>query len=68
MNLSSGAKKIRHLIEKAIDDHKITKSEYEMIIHEALDDAHIDKQERALIGELQDMIDHKFIKLVPDDK
>ena len=68
MNLSSGAKKIRHLIEKAIDDHKITKSEYELIIHEALDDAHIDSHERALIRELQDMIDNKFIKLVPDDK
>jgi hypothetical protein len=68
MNLSSGAKKIRQLIEKAIDDHRITKSEYESIIHEALDDAHIDSQERALIRELQDMIDHKIIKLVPDDK
>jgi hypothetical protein len=66
MKLSSGAKKIRALIEKAMDDHVITKSEYEMIIHEALDDAHIDNQERALIRELQDMIDTKLIKLVPD--
>jgi hypothetical protein len=66
MKLSTGAIKIRQLIEKAIEDHMITKSEYELIIHEALDDAHIDSQERALIRELQDMIDNKIITLVPD--
>lgn len=65
MKVSENAKKLRHLIEKALEDHMITKAEYEQIIHAALDDAHIDPQERALIRELQDMIAHKEIKLVP---
>jgi hypothetical protein len=53
------------MIEKAIEDHQITRAEYEMIIHQVLEDAHVDPQERALIKELQDMIDHREIKLVP---
>jgi hypothetical protein len=65
MKLSVSAKKLRALIDKAIEDQKITRSEYEMIIHLALEDAVIDRQERALIRELQDMIDQKMIDLVP---
>ena len=65
MKLSNSAQNLRKLIEKAIEDHTITKAEYESIIHVALDDAQIDPQERALIRELQDMIDDKTIRLVP---
>jgi hypothetical protein len=65
MKLSANADKLRKMIDKAIEDHQITRSEYEQIIHLALEDAHVDPQERALIRELQDMIDHKEIKLVP---
>ena len=65
MKLSSGAKSLRSMIEKAIEDHKITKSEYEMIIHQATADGHVDKQERALLSLLQDMIADKSVKLVP---
>jgi tellurite resistance protein len=65
MKLSSGAKSLRKVIEKAMEDHKITKDEYDMIIHEATADGNIDPQERALLSELQDMISDKSIKLVP---
>jgi hypothetical protein len=65
MNLSAGAKKLRLLIEKAMEDHKLSKSEYDMIIHQATEDGNIDRQEQALLSELQEMIADKTIKLVP---
>lgn len=65
MKLSEGAKSLRAIIEKAMEDHKISKSEYDMIIHAATDDNHIDRQELALLRELQEMIADKTIKLIP---
>ena len=65
MKLSSSAKSLRSLIEKAIEDHKISKDEYDMIIHQATEDGHVDKQELALLSQLQDMISDKSVKLVP---
>jgi hypothetical protein len=65
MKLSEGAKNLRAIIEKAMEDHKISKSEYDMIIHAATDDNHIDHQELALLRELQEMISNKTIKLIP---
>lgn len=66
MKISNEANKLRHIIEKAMDDHKITKSEYDKIIHQALDDGNIDRQELVLLREFQEMIANKTIKLVPD--
>jgi tellurite resistance protein len=65
MKLSSGAKNLRQIIEKAMEDHRITKAEYDMIIHIATEDGNIDRQEQALLKELQDMIQDKTIRLVP---
>lgn len=65
MKVSESASRVRAMIEKAIEDNQITKAEYEEIIHLVLEDAHVDPQERALIKELQDMIDDKSVKLVP---
>jgi hypothetical protein len=65
MKLSSGAQALRKVIEKAMEDHKITKAEYEMIIHQATEDGNVDRQEQALLRELQDMIADKSIKIVP---
>jgi uncharacterized membrane protein YebE (DUF533 family) len=65
MKVSESANRVRAMIEKAIEDHQITRAEYEMIIHHVLEDAQVDSQERALIRELQDMIDNKDVKLVP---
>ncbi|OFY52240.1 MAG: hypothetical protein A2Y87_12410 [Bacteroidetes bacterium RBG_13_46_8] len=66
MKLSNEAKKLRKIIEKAIDDHKISKTEYEMIIHQVAEDGHLDSQEKALLRELQKMIADKIVKMVPD--
>jgi hypothetical protein len=65
MKLSTGAKNLRQMIDKAMADHKITKAEYEMIIHIATEDGNIDSHEKALLSQLQEMITDKTIKLVP---
>jgi hypothetical protein len=65
MKLSDGAKKLRIIIEKAMDDHKISKAEYELIIQIATEDGQIDRQEQALMRELEQMIADKTVKLVP---
>ena len=63
---SKSAEKLMELIKKAIEDHKITTSEYEQILHLADEDGVIDMQEKKLLQELHDMIDNKTIKRVPD--
>jgi len=65
MKLSNDVKKLRQIIDKAIDDHKISRTEYEKIIHQAVDDGHVDQQERALLRELQKMIANKTITFTP---
>lgn len=65
MNISSSAQNLRALIEKAMDDHKISKAEYDKIIYQATKDGNIDRQEQALLREFQEMIEDKTIKLVP---
>ena len=65
MKLSQESKKLRQLIDKAIEDHKISKAEYEMIIHQATEDGNTDRQEQILLRELQNMIADKTIKLIP---
>jgi len=65
MKLSDSAATLRKLIDKAIEDHKLTRSEYDMIINQASKDSYIDPHERALLNQLQEMIEDKSIKLVP---
>jgi hypothetical protein len=65
MKISSSAHTLRQLIEKAIEDHQLTKSEYERIIYQATNDGNIDNQEKALLSQLQDLIEDKSVKLVP---
>ena len=64
MKLSSSADKLRKLIEKAIEDQKITRKEYDKILQMAFEDGHVDSQEQALLAELQDMIENKMVKFV----
>ena len=45
-------------------DHKITRDEYDKIIHIATEDGHIDKHEQALLRELQQMLEDKMVKFV----
>lgn len=65
MKISENAAILRRLIEKAIDDHKLTRHEYDTIINQASKDSHIDSHEKALLNQLQEMIEDKSIKLIP---
>ena len=65
MKLSDKAHNLRKVIEKAIEDHEITRAEYDMILHHATEDGDIDPQERALLIELQEMISDRSVKVVP---
>ncbi|MEN8115989.1 MAG: hypothetical protein ABFS16_03365 [Bacteroidota bacterium] len=60
--VSESAMRLRKMIEKAIEDHKITRDEYDMIIHIATEDGHIDQHEQALLSELQQMIEDGLVK------
>lgn len=64
MTVSNSANKLKEMIIKAIDDHKLTREEYDLIIHMAIADGVVDKQEKILLEQLQDMIENKTIKLV----
>lgn len=64
MKLSSSADLLRKLIEKAIEDQKITRKEYDKILQMAYEDGHVDSQEQALLAQLQDMIENKMVKFV----
>ncbi|HON37736.1 MAG: hypothetical protein QM299_13525 [Pseudomonadota bacterium] len=63
--LTKSGKKLEEIIKKAIDDHVITNSEYEEIISLAHEDGVIDKHERALLKELNDLISDKTVKRIP---
>ena len=64
MKVSKSAEKLKKLIIAAIDDHVITRAEYDEIIHLATEDGVVDSQERALLAQLQDMIANKTVKFV----
>ena len=65
MPLSKSSNKLKKLIEKAIEDHLITRAEYDSIISLAYEDGHIDAQEQSLLNVLQDMVENKEIKIIP---
>ncbi len=64
INPSESSKQLREMITHAIDDHKITQEEYDMIIHIATKDSHIDQHEKILLEQLHEMIENKMVKLV----
>lgn len=63
--LSSEAAKLKVMIEKAIEDHQITTTEYEKILALANADMQIDAQERQLLAQLQDLIANGTVTRVP---
>lgn len=63
--LSSEATKLKTMIEKAIEDHEITTTEYDKILALANADMVIDAQERQLLALLQDLISSGTVKRVP---
>lgn len=65
MPLSQSSQRLREIIERAIDDHRITRSEMDMIMMIATEDHHIDRHEQALLDQLHDMIENKSVKIIP---
>jgi len=63
--LSSEAAKLKLMIDKAIEDHQITTTEYEKILALANADMHIDPQERQLLAQLQELMSDGSVKRVP---
>ena len=61
---SSSATKLKAMIDEAIADEKITPEEREQIMMLADEDDIIDNQERALLTQLQDMIQSGAIKVM----
>ncbi|MCB2194854.1 MAG: hypothetical protein KQH79_03290 [Bacteroidetes bacterium] len=62
MSLSESSERLRRVINKAIEDHIITPEEYQEIIEITYEDGHMDSQERALLAQLQQMIENKEVK------
>jgi hypothetical protein len=64
MKYSESAGRARIMIEKAIEDHKITRAEMDAILNIVAEDGHIDPQEQALLNQLQEMIENRTVKFV----
>ena len=62
--VSDSSMRLREMIEKAIEDHKITRDEYDKIINIATEDGVIDRHEQALLSELHQMIENKEVKFI----
>lgn len=58
--------KLVQMIKKAIDDGKLTNSEYERILALADADGVIDPQEKRLLAQLQEMLSNKTVVRVAD--
>ncbi len=65
MSYSESAQRLRKMIDKAIDDHLVTRAEMDTIISIATEDGHIDPQEQSLLNQLQEMIENKSVKIIP---
>ena len=64
MKVSESASQLKKMIEKAIEDHQITRDEYDQILHIATEDGHVDRHEQSLLEQLQEMIENKMVKIV----
>lgn len=62
--VSESAIRLRAMIEKAIEDHKITRDEYDKILNIATEDGYIDRHEQTLLSQLQQMIEDRVVKFV----
>jgi hypothetical protein len=63
--LSKEAAKLKEMIDKAIEDHELTTTEYEKILMLANADRKIDPQERQLLAQLQELLTSGAVKRVP---
>jgi hypothetical protein len=63
--LSKEAAKLKEMIDKAIEDHQLTTTEYEKILMLANADMKIDPQERQLLAQLHELVNSGSVKRVP---
>jgi hypothetical protein len=63
-HISESAHRLKAMIEKAIEDHRITRDEMDAILAIATEDSHIDHHEQILLSQLQEMIENKVVKIV----
>lgn len=63
--LSNDAAKLKAIIDKAIEDHQLTTTEYEKILALANADMKIDAQEKQLLAQLQELLTSGVVKRVP---
>lgn len=61
---SKSASQLKDLINHAIQDLEITPEEYNIIMDCAHEDGHIDKEERELLSQFQQMLSNGTIKRV----
>ena len=66
MKISESAIRLREMINRAIEDNKLKRDEYDEIIALAMEDGVIDNHEKALLSQLQDMIEDRTIRLTAD--
>lgn len=64
MQSGETGKKLSDMIKKAIDDCELTQAEHDAILAIASEDQVIDDQERALLGQLQELIANGTVKKV----
>ncbi len=64
MQTGDSGKQLSDLIKKAIDDCELTVAEHEGILALASADGVIDAQEKALLGQLQELIANGTVKKV----
>lgn len=65
MPYSESAARLKKMIEQAIEDHHITRTEMDIIMAIATEDSYIDPQEQALLDQLHEMIENKSVKIIP---
>jgi uncharacterized protein YutE (UPF0331/DUF86 family) len=64
MQSSRSAQQLSEVMNKALQDHVLTTSDYEEIMRIAHEDGIIDPEERALLSQLQEMIADKTVRRV----
>ncbi|HSH52916.1 MAG TPA: hypothetical protein VK982_14415 [Bacteroidales bacterium] len=67
MVLSESNKRLRQIVNKAIEDHIITLEEYDEILEITFEDGYIDSQEQAMLTELQKMIENKEVRFAKEE-
>lgn len=64
--VSDSSQKMRKILVRAIQEHEITRDDYDRFLTITSADGHFDTQERVLLGNLNDLIYDRTIKIVSE--